>query len=981
MADSTGSNIVAWISLATPTGLSVASVGTPGLRDDVEDQVLTGGLTAIQQILGSEIGASDDRFVGGSPSSRMGRFRIKHGEREIMAQYLLISSTGEAIPDPLLALAEEVCTNFSEAIVNNAALIREVEEKFMTLNILDTIDIFLDATVSARKKVKVATNDRVFDQEIQLLISSALEEHDFSPTLETITDKPKDHKDTADFIQTNRNKFINEFIREILALLCYKNPYPLLVKSKPADAIKRTEKLFEENMPEIREKTGEVLENVFTQVREYDLLTILKEFSIAELKDNKPAIRNLVEEHAMKRLTKNWPLLLLVNSELKHDNVSFGDRIASFVENIFAEYDLGVVLGKIATSMLGDEEIDATKEFIDNYVQNFTMNFPTGISDHGWKFIRLLLHLIEQKTAKTIEGAMQGIELTELHTDMINKKLLQVNVPKRIEPLQFYSSDDTISDFYSAVAESLTLAFQQLFNTAMWDHDEKKVGEVIERYAKYMQEFVIKAQNCYVLLNAINIIQQSRLTTNGRSLPRMSSLLEASGQDVSKAAEVIKNPEMLISLWEPENILAALKKQIPMQEEEDYKSLEEFVGRVSKEMNSFISQLTIFGNKSVEEMARGTDIIALSSLEVDTKNVFNDYAAVCKLSLDSFLDRTQEAVKEAADLAKIAAEDRKKSKDVQKAIKKNQKELEKLLESIEKKNEEVMKKADDLRKKKDKVLSKDIDKVRKDLKKIYSTFVYPPVKVTVTKNQEIKARNRHKLFPRICDEVIRKIEYDKEFPSNKYLISCLLSVALVGNLPNHIRKRGLELAIFNPKSSDILSMLLQEGAVSYRKGASINFDERLKELVEEIARKKTVVASLTIIETLREAYFSNPVKATAIKTENSVKYYANLGRFVDGLDTSWLKTTDMFGDVMRVQFINDIPHLLLEIAERPADKVKKDERVKTVSQVFGKVAWEETIEHYGMFWEFMRYSAAVLGTNKEKALHAFLEQVQRMMPF
>ncbi len=166
MTDSKKEEIVAWFSLASPSGLSVASVGTPGLKDDVEDQVLTGGLTAIQQILGSEIGGKDDRFIGGSPSSRMGRIRFKQeGEegKEMVAQFLMISSTGDPIPDVMVNLAEEICMKFTDSIVSNNEMMAEVEQSFSTLTILATLDMFIDSVAFARKKVKISTNDRIFE--------------------------------------------------------------------------------------------------------------------------------------------------------------------------------------------------------------------------------------------------------------------------------------------------------------------------------------------------------------------------------------------------------------------------------------------------------------------------------------------------------------------------------------------------------------------------------------------------------------------------------------------------------------------------------------------------------------------------------------------------------------------------------------------------------------------------------------------------
>ena len=86
-------NPVAWISLASISGLSLVSLGHPGLRS-VDEQVYTGGLTAVQQMLGGEVGGDTARFIGGSHSNKTGRFLVKTkgSEYELVGQFLLISS-------------------------------------------------------------------------------------------------------------------------------------------------------------------------------------------------------------------------------------------------------------------------------------------------------------------------------------------------------------------------------------------------------------------------------------------------------------------------------------------------------------------------------------------------------------------------------------------------------------------------------------------------------------------------------------------------------------------------------------------------------------------------------------------------------------------------------------------------------------------------------------------------------------------------
>ena len=66
------------------------SLGQPGLKS-VDEQVYTGGLTAVQQMLGGEIGGDTSRFVGGSHNNKTGRFLVKTSNFELVGQFLLIS--------------------------------------------------------------------------------------------------------------------------------------------------------------------------------------------------------------------------------------------------------------------------------------------------------------------------------------------------------------------------------------------------------------------------------------------------------------------------------------------------------------------------------------------------------------------------------------------------------------------------------------------------------------------------------------------------------------------------------------------------------------------------------------------------------------------------------------------------------------------------------------------------------------------------
>ena len=107
-------NPVTWISLASLAGLSLVSLGQPGLKSGLDEQVYTGGLTAVQQILGGEIGGDTTRFVGGSDKHKTGRFLVKTLSSELVGQFLLISPRHIPVAPPLIDYYEHLVTFFAE---------------------------------------------------------------------------------------------------------------------------------------------------------------------------------------------------------------------------------------------------------------------------------------------------------------------------------------------------------------------------------------------------------------------------------------------------------------------------------------------------------------------------------------------------------------------------------------------------------------------------------------------------------------------------------------------------------------------------------------------------------------------------------------------------------------------------------------------------------------------------------------------------
>ena len=145
---------VTWISLASLAGLSLVSLGQPGLKSGLDEQVYTGGLTAVQQILGGEIGGDTTRFVGGSDKHKTGRFLVKSSSSELIGQFLLISPRNLPVAPALIEYYEHLVTFFAEETLKTD-LVEKAEKMYSAFGVSDIIPFFLSSIKKARKKVSI----------------------------------------------------------------------------------------------------------------------------------------------------------------------------------------------------------------------------------------------------------------------------------------------------------------------------------------------------------------------------------------------------------------------------------------------------------------------------------------------------------------------------------------------------------------------------------------------------------------------------------------------------------------------------------------------------------------------------------------------------------------------------------------------------------------------------------------------------------
>ena len=145
-------NYNAWFSLALEYGLSILSLGKAGQGDD---QLLTGGLTAVETLLGSEIGITQkEGFVVDHGTSHMERFPMQQDDQILFAQFLVQTLNGEKVEQSYNDLAKTFITELSNGILKSS-IWEEVKDAPQILSISKVNKIVLQAHVNTYSKIKI----------------------------------------------------------------------------------------------------------------------------------------------------------------------------------------------------------------------------------------------------------------------------------------------------------------------------------------------------------------------------------------------------------------------------------------------------------------------------------------------------------------------------------------------------------------------------------------------------------------------------------------------------------------------------------------------------------------------------------------------------------------------------------------------------------------------------------------------------------
>ncbi|UCG02141.1 MAG: hypothetical protein JSW11_21435 [Candidatus Heimdallarchaeota archaeon] len=448
---------VVWVSLASVSGLSLISLGQPGLRTDLDEQVYTGGLTAVQTMLGGEIGGDTERFVGGSHSNRTGRFLVKNETGELVGQFLLISPENRVVAPDLVEYYEELVTIFAEDTIQTEVYERTMRE-FRALGVNDVLDLFLESIKKARKRKSIPMNKDTFFFAVGQVVIKSINDYEYSTTLVKVSEFKGKYSDLHPRIRNDRNNLIAELSNDMLEFLTSEHPHALVTFPK-VDSVKKDflkHILSEIDNLQKQNKVEEGLKEIIEDFEENDLQEVLADFALNEV--TKANLHARLEDEIFRKFRREFPLLFLIDPTIN----GFEKAIEDLTAKINEEYDVAGTLSRIGVDMLKDYKTE--ENLVIPYIRNFCDQFAAGLTLTAWKYMQILFRIVTMETKIDVTDvlpALQG-QIPDSHFSTVQKMITKYKITK-LDPLSFQVKRATdILPFYRALFSSLSYGVNSL---------------------------------------------------------------------------------------------------------------------------------------------------------------------------------------------------------------------------------------------------------------------------------------------------------------------------------------------------------------------------------------------------------------------------------------------------------------------------------------------------------------------------------------
>ncbi|NHJ00850.1 MAG: hypothetical protein EAX86_01855 [Candidatus Heimdallarchaeota archaeon] len=493
-------NPVVWVSLASVSGLSLISLGQPGLRTDLDEQVYTGGLTAVQAMLGGEVGGDTDRFVGGSHSNRTGRFLVRNDKGgELVGQVLLISAQNLPVANELFDHYEVLVTNFADRTLNSELYTR-IEREFRTLGVNDVLDIFFESIKDARKKKSINLNGSLFSEALTKSTVKSVNDFEYSSTLVKIAEFKGKYNELSRTVKEERDQLLQEFTVDILELLTSDHPHALVMYPKLSSLKKDLYKLVRSEVSNL--EVTPALKEIIQDFEENDLVRVLADFALHEV--NKANLRKRLELEIFKKFQKEFPLLFLVDPEIS----GFKEAIENLTVKINENYDLAGTLTRLTHNLMKGRE--AEEALISPFIRHFCEQFSTGLTLSAWKYMQIIFALMTGDSNIDVADLLPNIkdEIPESHFKILERMMTKYKITK-IDPVSFNVKTATdILPFYRALLSSLGFGINTLISDIALS--ENNPNNLLRHTVRNFKDFSVIIFNTYAIFEVYLFLESVR---------------------------------------------------------------------------------------------------------------------------------------------------------------------------------------------------------------------------------------------------------------------------------------------------------------------------------------------------------------------------------------------------------------------------------------------------------------------------------------
>ena len=977
-------NLKVWFSIASSTGLSVVSLGTPGLKEDLDEQVFAGGISAVSHLLSTEIGSADKSFIGGGDTRKMGRFIIdpKNNSKEIITQFLLMSTDDSKIPETILSYIQEIAITFSNIIVLSP-LCDEVETSFKTLSSLDVYEIFLDAIISARKKFKIQLNDSLIDEKLNYLIDYTTKSPEFFDTLNEFSNQEPTIDDLKK-LKASQKTFFENLFKEILSIILDDDPIPVIFKNKPKEILSDIERMFSNHFDKIKDNLiKDQLLNNTAEIFSGEIADLLDSFSVLEMREVKARIQVSLANEVIKRISKKNPIVILLNPELNSSLGSFNKFIEEKVEEIYQEYDLASILGKI-TSILLEDENPISQFLISEFVRLFAMQYPGGLSEYAWKYIQNLFQLFSRTKKYNIKDALAKLEISDSRLETINSYLKGIKPNTDLRGLKFVveNEGDELIKFYNTLQQVIIQGSQIFFDEIVWQ--PKQLGIFSQIYVEKIEEVVSQTQYLTSYLSMLKYMYSQiwEFITTKNYIPAKEDFISILPSDEADKIDPKNIPDKILStFWKPKNIAKCFEnhtlKSVLLEIENFNLKSDSIKTSVKEELTNFESYCTkILNDTKIGKFTHNLKNNTNPSENIEYSSLLESSFKEITKAHTEFNEKIDKCLQDLSSLIQLPLEQR-KSRENERLLSRVLEDLKKLEERLMRRIEDSQKRITDYNQKTIKNIERETQKAQKDLQKIFQTSIVQEYAVKESRSREEFNIQDPK---HVCSNIIDAIEISTDnepfkFPKYNELVAVLASIVIFNQLPKNVFSDIINQAILQGnRASPILTELITE----IRHNDSMHAEDFLRKNVRHEVERKIKFLFESILNKVNSAYFKGIVKLFPI---NSPEFGEISCVDVGDLNIPWVienftkELPDSLGSKLHFVKIDDKYHLFYEIEKFPSSGQRFP-----ITKAIIQGTWNEIIgDQTGLFIEILKMSCEMIGESKRRRFQEFLEKLFQIM--